>query len=168
MARDHFNVGVVVARRRLKGPWASHTWLPVAVLPAVPETPPWTRLAGEGEDETYYAGPAEISLYSAATGYYRDNLTAAQPSLWIVLRPIGDGVELVSVTADPYEGEALTGSIGDIVDVVPMPRSVQERVQAFFDAFHVERAFIKRKRNRADPEALAQRSPALRPREDDE
>jgi hypothetical protein len=168
MARDHFEVGVVVAKRKLKGPWASYAWLPVAVLPAVPATPAWTRLPSEGDDETYYAGAAEISLYAAATSHYRDNLTSTRPSLWVVLRPVGEEVELVSVTADPYEGEALTESIGDIVDVVPMPHAVQQHVQAFFDAFHVERTFIKRKRDRADPEALARRGPALQIREDEE
>ena len=35
--RDHITIGVVVARRALKGPWASQAWLPVAVLPAAPD-----------------------------------------------------------------------------------------------------------------------------------
>jgi hypothetical protein len=166
MAGDHFSVGVVVAKRSLRSPWASHTWLPVAVLPGAPAIPAWTRLAIAGEDEAYYAGAAEITLHAQATGYYRDNLTAAQPSLWVVLRPVGDEVEVASVTVDPYEGEALAESIGDIVETVPMPRDVQARVQAFFDAFHVERAFFKRKRDRADPEAFGRREPL--PREEEE
>jgi hypothetical protein len=152
---DHFTVGVLVAKRSLKGPWASHAWMPLAALPAAPEAAPWTRLGTQGDDETFYAGPAEVSLHTAATGHYRDNLTSDQPSLWVVLRPVGDEVELASVTADPYEGEALAESIGAIVETVPMPPEIQRRLQAYFDAFHVERAFVKRRRDRADPEALA-------------
>jgi hypothetical protein len=47
--QDRFEVGIIVARRRLKGPWASHAWLPVAALPAAPDAPAWTQL-GETED----------------------------------------------------------------------------------------------------------------------
>ena len=36
MPENSFEIGVVVARRKLKGPWASHAWLPCAVLPAAP------------------------------------------------------------------------------------------------------------------------------------
>ncbi|MFC6050208.1 DUF3305 domain-containing protein, partial [Methylobacterium hispanicum] len=34
MPEDRFEVGIIVARRRLKGPWADHAWLPVEALPA--------------------------------------------------------------------------------------------------------------------------------------
>jgi hypothetical protein len=164
MAQDHFNIGIVVARRKLASAWASHAWIPTAALPAVPETKPGTPLGRNGTDETFYAGDAEVTLYSSATGHYRDNLSAAVPSLWVVLRPAGEEVELVSVIADPYEGEALAGSIGDIVETVPMPLEIQARVHAFVEAFHVERTFFKRKRDRADPEALADRHPGVRDR----
>jgi hypothetical protein len=157
MARHELTIGIVVARRRLKGPWASHTWLPVAVLPAAPNLPIGTPLGIEGEDERFYAGPATVTLHAPDTGHYRDNLTSAQPSLWVVLRPVGDEVELASCTADPYEGEALAETFGDIVEAVPMPADIQSAVQAFFDTFHVERTFFKRRRDRADPEALGRR-----------
>jgi hypothetical protein len=168
MARDFLEVGVVVAKRRLKGPWASHEWRPVAVRPAAPAIPPGTRLGSEEGGETFYAGAAEIDLHLRATGHYRDNLTSGRPSVWVVLRLVGEEAELASATVDPYEGEALAESIGDVVEAVPMPAAVQERVQAFFDAFHVEQQFFKRKRDRADPEALSRRGPGRQGREDDE
>jgi Protein of unknown function (DUF3305) len=168
MTDNAFEVGVVIVKRALNGPWATHAWLPSAVLPAVPDAPAGTPLGRDGADEMFYAGSAVISLHVAATGHYRDNLGSGQPSLWVVLRPVGDEVELASVTADPYEGEALAESIGAIVETVPMPADVQRRVKAFFDAFHVERTFFKRKRDRADPEALARRSAMPPPSEDTE
>jgi hypothetical protein len=46
--------------------------------------------------------------------------------------------------------------------MVPMPPAIQEAIAAFDAEYHVERAFVKRKRDRADPHALARRSPATR------
>jgi len=153
-----FEVGVVLAKRRLKSPWADHVWLPHAVLPAAPAVAPWTRLGQDGDDETFYAGPAEVSLNGGATGYYRDNLTSGRPSLWVALRPTGgDEVEVATITADPYEGEAMAEGVGETVETVPMPAEIQAKVAAFFEAFHVERTFFKRKRDRANPEALARK-----------
>ena len=157
MAQDHLTVGVVVARRKLQGPWASHAWLPHAVLPAAPDLAAGTPLGADGDEERFYAGPGTVTLNSSETAHYRDNLASRRPSVWVVLRPVGEEVEVAAVTADPYEGEALADSMGEIVEAVPMPAEVRAWVQAFFEAFHVEREFVKRKRDRADPEALGRR-----------
>ena len=168
MPESHFEVGVVVARRKLKGPWADHAWLPNAVLPAVPAAAPWTRLSGNEEEALYYAGASEVSLHVAETGHYRDNLVSGRPSLWVVLRPVaGNEYEVGVVTADPYEGEALVTGMGEIVEAVPMPPEIQDKIAAFVEAFHVEREFFKRKRDRADPEALARGAPGRARRKDD-
>ncbi|MDR7037926.1 hypothetical protein J2X36_002679 [Methylobacterium sp. BE186] len=156
MPKDRFAVGVIVARRKLKSPWADHQWLPVAALPDVPETEPWTLLASaEGEDR-FYAGAHEVGLHISETGHYRDNLVSGRPSLWVALRHVaGDAYEVAAVTADPYEGEAMAEGIGEIVEPVAMPEAIQAVVAEFVAAFHIERTFEKRKRDRADPEALA-------------
>jgi len=167
MARDHFTVGIVAARRRLKGPWADTIWLPIAALPAAPAIPVGTPLGLQGEDETFYLGSTEADLHLRATGHYRDNLNSGRPSLWVVLRPVGEEAELASVTADPYEGEALAESIGDVVEAVPMPGAIQEQIQGFIEAFHEEQNFFKRKRDRADPDALGRRGGGARQGEDE-
>jgi hypothetical protein len=81
--------------------------------------------------------------------------------LWVALRPTGvePPYDVIAVTADPAEGEALTEVGNDLVDVVPMPEAVREVVDAFVAEHHVERPFVKRKRDQADPQALARRSP---------
>jgi hypothetical protein len=155
LPEGRFEVGIIVARRRLKGPWASHAWLPLAALPAAPAAAPWTRLSEEEDGETFFAGAYELSLHPAETSHYRDNLLMEQPSLWILLREDGDGCSVAAVTADPYEGEAMAEGNGEVVEAVPMPRELQVKVLAFVEAFHIERRFEKRKRDRADPEALA-------------
>jgi hypothetical protein len=155
---DRCEIGVVVAKRKLKSAWASYAWAPHAVLPAAPVVPRGASLSADAEIELFYAGPFEVVLYPSETGHYRDNLVSGRPSLWVALRPDeGDGYQVAIVTADPYEGEALAEGIGEIVEPVPMPLEVQAKIAAYIDAFHRERPFQKRKRDRADPEALAHR-----------
>ncbi|MEE7456693.1 molybdopterin-guanine dinucleotide biosynthesis protein A [Methylorubrum populi] len=157
---DRFEVGIIVARRRLKGPWASHVWMPVAALPAAAQAEPWTKLSETEEEATFYAGAYEVSLHIGETAHYRDNLVSGRPSLWVSLRATAeDTYDIASVTADPYEGESMAEGIGEIVEAVPMPPELQAKLLAFFEAFHIERKFEKRKRDRADPEALARRAP---------
>ena len=86
------------------------------------------------------------------------------PLLWIILRPVeGDPpYELASVTADPAEGEAMTETGANLVETVAMPKPMQETIAAFVAEHHVEQVFVKRKRDRANPEALARRGPSVR------
>ena len=53
-----------------------------------------------------------------------------------------------------------------IVEAVPMPEQIRDRLSAFVAAHHVERAFVKRKRDRADPEILARRPRGIQPVEE--
>jgi hypothetical protein len=154
-------VGVVVERRKAASRWIDHVWQPVAVLPGLPDTAPWTVLAQDGERTRFYAGAAEIALHRTETAQYRDNLASAAPSLWVALRPTGvePAYEIVAVTADPAEGESFTQAGDDLVEAVAMPETVREIVAAFVVEHHVERPFVKRVRDRADPQALARRPP---------
>lgn len=143
MTARQFDIGVIVARKKLKSAWADHEWAPYAVLPAVPSAPAWTLLYADGPDQLFYLGPSVLTLHSSETAHYRDNLASGRPSLWVSLCVLGDDAcEIRKVTADPYEGEALTEGIGGIVEAVPMPPDIQAKVAAFFESFHVERPFI--------------------------
>jgi hypothetical protein len=154
-------VGVVVERVKAVSQWIDFTWRPVAALPGIPDTEPWTPL-GEANDRTsFYVGATEIELFRTETANYLSNLSSGAPSLWVALQPT-DGEPpygLLTVTADPAEGEALTEAGDKLVDMVPMPEAVHEVVQAFIAEHHVERVFQKRKRDRANPESLARRGP---------
>ena len=161
-ALERIAVGVIVERIKAGSPWADDHWQPAAVLPGQPDMPLWALLSDETERKTFYAGPAEIELFRTETGNYRDNL-AADSSLWVVLRASGGEppYRVFAVTADPAEGEAFTEAGNDIVDTVPMPALVRERVAAFIATHHEEQTFSKRERKRADPQALARRSSVL-------
>jgi hypothetical protein len=155
-------VGVVVERRKAQSPWIDFTWKPVTVLVGLPEASPWTKLSSQGEVATFYAGKAEIELHRTETANYRNNL-AGDGRLWVSLRPTGidPPYEVFGVTADPAEGEGWTEAGADLVDVVAMPELVRAVMEAFIAEHHVDRPFYKRKRDRADPEALGRR-PSIR------
>jgi hypothetical protein len=150
-------VGVVVERTAAESPWVDYLWRPAAVLTGIPDTPPWTRLGGDGTHATFYAGAAEIELHRSETANYRANLATGEPLLWIVLRKTESEppFSVFAVLADPAEGEAMTQAGDDVVDTVAMPEAVQAAVEAFVAEHHVERQFVKRKRDRANREALA-------------
>jgi hypothetical protein len=158
-------VGVVVERAKAASQWIDHTWRPVAVLPGQPDTPPWSLLADDGERATFYAGPGIVELHRTETARYRENLATGAPSLWVVLRETGEIMPyaLYLVTADPSEGEAMTEAGSNLVEAVPMPDVVRDAVAAFVAEHHVEEeVFVKRKRDRANPDTLGRRPPVTR------
>lgn len=161
-------VGVVVERRKAMSQWIDFVWRPVAVLPGAPEAAPWTVLATEGGTTTFYAGMAEIHLHRSETGNYRDNLVSGAPAVWVAMRPTETEppFQVVMATVDPSEGEAFTETGTDLVEAVQMPDMIRDIVAAFVAEHHVERPFVKRKRDRADPEALAPRSPMQKDRKE--
>jgi hypothetical protein len=159
MAQEDLTVGIVVERRTLDNPWVDHAWLPSAVLPGAPAAAAGTVLSDQGGVRQVYAGAHGLCFFSIDTAHYRDNLASGSPKIWVSLRAC-DGeppVRVVGVTADPAEGEAFTEAGEDIVDAVAMPPEIALRLAEFIQAHHVERDFYKRRRDRADPEALATR-----------
>ncbi|MCK1739588.1 DUF3305 domain-containing protein [Bradyrhizobium sp. 139] len=152
-------IGVVVERRKADSPWVDFIWRSTAVLPDEPEAKPWTILHERDGSTLFYAGSATIDLYASETARYRDNLASGMPSVWVVLSP-SEGAwpyAAAAVTADPAEGEGFTEAADNLVEAVPMPEAVREAIERFIAEYHVEREFVKRKRRRADPEALARR-----------
>jgi hypothetical protein len=122
------------------------------VLAGTPSAVPWTRISEEADATTFYAGETAIELHRTETANYRQNLSSGMPALWVVLRPklvnfAGPAFELLMVTADPAEGEALTDAGNDLVATVPMPAAIIETIDGFNAEHHVERTFNKRKRD---------------------
>lgn len=155
----HVMVGLIVGRVQPDNPWSGAYWRPVAVLPAPPSAEPWTPIGVEGVAERFYAGPVEIAFHRTETANYRDNLESSQPKIWVALRAEQDEppIEIMAVTVDPAEGEALTEAGTQTVDVVPMPADIADALAAFVAEHHVEREFHKRRRDHADPEAFSKR-----------
>lgn len=145
-------VSVVVERHKAKSPWLDFVWRPVAVLPGQPAAEPWTQLSAKGDTALFYAGNALIELYRTETANYRSNLVSGCPLLWVILRRnlTECTYRVLSVTADPAEGEAFADAGNDLVETVPMPAVIRETINEFVAANHIERPFLKRRRERAE------------------
>jgi Protein of unknown function (DUF3305) len=122
-------VGVVVERRKARSRWL----------------------------DIFYAGEAAIELHRTETANYRQNLSTGMPVLWVVLRSTAANSSspafgILTVTADPSEGEALTDAGNDLVATVPMPVAIIETIDGFIAEHHVERPFEKRRRDRGGPQ----------------
>ncbi|MEA3134235.1 MAG: hypothetical protein QOG17_2081, partial [Gammaproteobacteria bacterium] len=70
----------------------------------------------------------------------------------------GPAFDILMVTADPSEGEALTDAGNDLVATVPMPAAIIEIIDGFIAEHHVERLFNKRQRNRGDQQMPGHRN----------
>ena len=152
-------LGVVVERRAGVTPWAEHVWRAVEVLPEPLPAAPWTLLREEAGRSLFYTGEAELWLHRTDTPNLKHNLEAATPLVWVVLRPAAtpSGMALQRVTVDGGEAHLYADTGGDTVEALPMPAALREAVAAYVAKHHVERSFYKRKREEADPEALARR-----------
>jgi len=150
-------VGVVVECRKARSPWLDFLWRPISVFVGTPSAVPWTRIGEEGDATTFYAGATAIELHRTETTNYRQNLSSGMPALWVVLRPItanstSPAFDILTVTADPSEGEALTDAGNDLVASVPMPAAIVGAIDGFIAEHHIERPFNKRQRDRAGPQ----------------
>jgi hypothetical protein len=144
-------VGIVLARRALDNPWIDHIWTPHGVLFPAPDAAPGAVLSEADGVTLVYAGPATVQLYVPETANYRDNLADGAPRLWISASANEGGTpDVLRVTADPTEGEAWHEAGSEIIATVPMPDELAAWIAAFVDAFHVERVFQKRQRDRSE------------------
>jgi hypothetical protein len=142
----YFQIGVVVAKRKLKSIWQDHMFIAHSVMPTPPDTPLGANLGVIGDDELFYGGAHELRVFTGETGHYRDNLNSGAPSIWVGVNARG---EVTAVAIDPYEGEALvTNNIDDVIERLPMPENLQYELADFYDKHHVEHVFVKRKRNK--------------------
>jgi Protein of unknown function (DUF3305) len=157
-ALARITVGVVVERRKARSMWVDFLWRPVSIFVGNPSAAPWTPLDAESDTTLFYAGQAVIELHRTETTNYRDNLASGAPALWVALYPAASEqpYDILAVTADPSEGEAFTDAGSYLVEAVPMPSEVVEAIVQFLDEHHVERPFVKRRRQPAEP-VLARR-----------
>jgi hypothetical protein len=150
-------VGIVLEKRKARSQWLDVLWEACDVLPDAPAAEPGTSLGKIGDGERFYAGSAQLEAHTYETPQYRDNLSSGKPTIWVVLRPQPgeDLPQIVKVTCDPTEGEGYSETGWDTVSVVPMPEVIEAALAHFVEEHHVDRAYFKRKRDRADPDALA-------------
>lgn len=150
-------VGVVVERRRIEDKWRDHEWHAIDLLIGAPPATEWRKLIEGDGWVRYLTPPLELSLYRDETEDYRMNLTAAQPSIYVVIRPSDSldaqhGVSVAHVTASAFEAGTFGQAGDETIDSIVMPREVAEWIAAFVATHHVERPFYKRQRDKAHPD----------------
>jgi hypothetical protein len=143
-------LGVVLQRRPGVTRWATWSWTAVAVLPGAGRAD-WRELRREGEAVEYHAATCTLELHGADTEAYLQGLSAAIPSIYVVMRRTDEGenpLDVLLVTASPFEAQDYTDSGEEIVEKVPMPHGLVAWVRDFVEEFHVEEEFIKRRRDK--------------------
>ena len=140
-------VGVVLRRRPGVTRWAREVWQAVGVLPgAAPAT--MREMRRDGDVVEFHAATVPLTLWRTDVDGYREALAMTPASVFVILRPDGDGVAVHRVTASVYEAQDFTDTGEEIVEPVPMPDGLAATIKAFCDAHYEEVPFIKRKRDR--------------------
>ena len=145
-------VGVVVRRTPGATRWAKWAWRAVAVLPGAARAD-WRELRRDGDAVEYHAGTMEMELWRTDTEAYLVALSTEPPSVYVVMRESEDPdakheMELVSVTASPYEAQDHTDTGEEIVEPVPMPPGLIAWIREFVEKHHVDEEFVKRRRDK--------------------
>lgn len=149
------DVGIVVERRKLNNPWQEWSWRAVALAPAIEGAQPWQVLNQSEGWVRYLAGALPLELHRTATASYRDNLSAEEPQVYVILRADSTNAQFpyrpYLATVAPDEAQSHLEAGDDIVDAVPMPAEIVAWVVSFIERHHVEIPVYKRQRKPHDP-----------------
>ena len=143
-------VGVVVRKTPGVTKWSKWSWAVSAVLPGAGQAEN-RILRTKGDSTEYHFSTVNIELHGAETEAYMTGLASKIPSVYVVLREQAGAeipLEVLLVTASPYEAQDYTDSGEEIVEKVPMPVGLIAWVRDFIENHHVEEAFVKRKRDK--------------------
>ena len=143
-------LGVVIRRMPGVTRWVKHVWKAVAVLPGAGEAN-WKELRREGDTVEFHAATLPLELYRTDTEAYLHGLSAKEPSIYVVMRESEtDNVPLdvVLVTASPYEAQDYADTGEELVEKVPMTAGLIAWIREYVEAHHVDEVFIKRRRDK--------------------
>ena len=145
-------LGVVIRKTPGVTRWAKWHWRAVAVLPGAGSAD-WVELRREGEAAEYHAATLPLKLWATDTEAYLANLSDQIPSIYVVLRDAIDGnedrpLDVLLVTASPYEGQDYADSGEEIVEKVPMSEGLIAWIRDFVLEHHEEEHFVKRRRDK--------------------
>jgi hypothetical protein len=145
-------IGVVVRKTPGVTKWAKWNWQAVAVLPGASQAD-WKEMRRENDAIEYHAGTLPLELFRSDTEAYLTGLSCEKPALYVVMRNAGSDdelsdIELVLITASPYEAQDYMDSGEEVVEPIPMPVGVIAWVADFIEAHHEDEVFIKRRRDK--------------------
>lgn len=145
------SLGIVLRRTPGVTRWARWSWQCVAVLPGAGPAD-WRELRREGDIVEYHAATLALELHGAETPAYMAALAGVVPAIWVIMRKAPSDadcpLDIVLVTASPYEAEDYLDSGEEIVEKVPMPAGLIAWVRDFCAEHHKEEVFVKRQRDK--------------------
>lgn len=142
-------LGIVIRRMPGVTRWARHVWKAVAVLPGAGEAC-WKELRREGEAVEYHAATLTLELFRTETEAYLHALSAKVPSLYVVMRESQSDrpLDMVLVTASPYEAQDYADTGEELVEKVPMTEGLAAWIREFVERHHEDEVFVKRRRDK--------------------
>ena len=149
-------LGIVVKRSPGCTKWAKWAWNAVSVLPGA-GTADWRVLRAEGDSVLYHAATLDLELYAAEAEAYHYGLQAEVPSVYVILRELGDAdrpFDVALVTASPHEAQDYADSGEEIIEKIAMPPTLLNWVGDFVEAHYVDVPFRKRRNDRVDVDRI--------------
>jgi len=145
-------VGIVLRKTPGVTRWAQWSWRVVGVLPGAGPAS-WQVLRREGDAVEYHAATLPLELWSSDTEAYQATLVTKTPSLTVIMhedlsREAKMPWQPALITASAFETQDYADAEGYLIELVPMPPRLLVWVRDFVEANHVEKPFIKRKRDR--------------------
>lgn len=143
--------------------WAGRVLHPASLMMPAPPLPPRSRMSTSQDGiETWFIGHAALVLHPGDAANLRQNLRMTPPQIWVALTHADDParVSIGTITADPFEGEALASDPALTVAALPMPPLLRDHIAEFAALFPVEERFRKKRRSgieAEDPGLLAPR-----------
>lgn len=146
-AHETLSVGIVVRRQPGVTRWADWQWQGVGLLPGAGEAH-WKLMRREGTVSEFHAATLPLTLWVADTAAYVEELAAQMPCVYAIMREGDDDepLEMLLLTASPYEAQDYTDNDGDMVERIPMPPALHRWVEDFVGRHYVPQPFYKRKR----------------------
>lgn len=142
-------LGVVLRRVPGVTRWQKHAWKAVAVMPGAAPAQ-WKELRRDGDAVEYHAATLPLELYRTDTEAYLQGLSDEPPSVYVIMRSAsGDPpLDVLLVTASPYEAQDYADTGEELVEKVPMPEGLVAWVHDFVQTHHEDDVFVKRKRDK--------------------
>ena len=142
-------LGVVIRKVPGVTRWVKHVWKAVAVLPGAGRAE-WNEMRREGDTIEYHAATLPLELFRTDTEAYFHGLSVKVPSIYVVMRESSSSnpLDVVLVTASPYEAQDYADTGEELVEKVPMPEGLIAWIRDFVELHHEDEVFVKRRRNK--------------------
>ena len=145
-------LGVVIRKVPGVTRWAKWVWKAVSVLPGAGPAN-WKIIRTEDDVVEYHATTLDLELFGTDTEAYLQGLSTRVPSIYVVMRETPDEsdapLDIVLVTASPFEAQDYADTGEEIVEKIPMPEGLVAWIRDFVEAHHEDEVFVKRRRDKS-------------------